>query len=127
MDRIGFIGDCLVSPYLLPDFLKDEKYLVFLKKVFPSLLRSVPFVIKTQIWFMHDGVPAHIIARCPIPPKYHISTAVDWKWGTPDLAFMLIRSQPTRFQFWVIYEIIDIRVACGQHKRSFNKNSYYSR
>ena len=56
----GIFGDPLVGPYLLPDRLTGEKYLVFLERMPPSLLRPIPSIVQ-QIWFLHDGATAHII------------------------------------------------------------------
>ena len=53
--------DHLVRIYLLPDLLSGEKYLVFLERALPSLLWAVSSIAQ-QMWFMHDGAPAHITA-----------------------------------------------------------------
>lgn len=105
----GIFGDHLVGPYLLPDRLTGEKYLVFLERVLPSLLRAVPSITQTQMWFMHDGAPAHITANVrhfldARYPQRWIGRGgpVKWPARSPDL-------NPLDFFFWghmksLIYE-----------------------
>ena len=57
----GIFSDHQVGHYLLLDRLTGKKVPVFLERVLPSLLRPVPSNPQ-QMWFMHDGVPAHIAA-----------------------------------------------------------------
>ncbi|GFW59741.1 DUF4817 domain-containing protein [Trichonephila clavipes] len=55
----GIIGDCLLGFYLLPPRLDGRKYLIFLETVMPIFLGTVPLHIFQDMWFQHDGAPAH--------------------------------------------------------------------
>lgn len=57
----GILGDCLIGPYLLPERLTGGNYLIFLDQVLPQLLADahVPVGSRRQMWFQHDGAPAH--------------------------------------------------------------------
>ena len=81
----GIFSDHLVGPYLLPDSLTGEKYLVFLERVLPNLLWPVPSIAQQML--------------------------LDRTWWTSDLACTLTRSQSTRFLFLGTYDILDILVA----------------
>ena len=56
---VGILGDCLVGPHFLPRGLNGEQYLRFLRSDLPNLLEDVPMRQCQQMWFMHDGAPAH--------------------------------------------------------------------
>ncbi|GBO07751.1 hypothetical protein AVEN_221123-1 [Araneus ventricosus] len=56
----GILGDYVVSPHILPDRLTGATYRIFLEQGLPSLLQAVPLPIQRDMWFMHDGTPAHI-------------------------------------------------------------------
>ncbi|GFW13183.1 uncharacterized protein TNCV_4120841 [Trichonephila clavipes] len=43
----------------LPERLNDTKYLVFLQHILPELLQIVPATAYQDVWFLHDGAPAH--------------------------------------------------------------------
>ena len=53
------IGDHLLGPYVLPDRLNANNYLVFLQEVLPDLLEDVPLNLYADHWFRQDGCPAH--------------------------------------------------------------------
>jgi hypothetical protein len=53
------IGDHLIGPYLLPLRLTGDIYLTFLKETLPELLEVVPLEVRREMWFQHDGAPAH--------------------------------------------------------------------
>lgn len=55
----GIIGDHLIGPYILPNRLNAPVYLVFLRDILPELLENVPLHIRQDMWFQHDGAPAH--------------------------------------------------------------------
>lgn len=59
----GIVGDVLIGPYLLPPRLDGTTYLAFLQQVLPDLLDDVPLAIVRQMWFQHDGAPAHFALR----------------------------------------------------------------
>lgn len=55
----GIIGDYLIGPYFLPQRLTGELYHQFIQNDLPGLLEDVPLRIRTEMWYMHDGAPAH--------------------------------------------------------------------
>lgn len=55
----GIIGDRLIGPYIFPNRLNAPVYLVFLRDILPELLEDVPLHIRRDMWFQHDGAPAH--------------------------------------------------------------------
>jgi len=56
---MGIIGDHLIGPYMMPDRLNAHAYLVFLSEVLPELLEEVPLEVRQNMWYHHDGAPAH--------------------------------------------------------------------
>lgn len=55
----GIIGDYLIGPMFLPDRLNGQNYRNFLENDLPTLLDDVPLETRRDLWFMHDGAPAH--------------------------------------------------------------------
>lgn len=55
----GIIGDLLIGPYIIPNRLNGPVYLVFIRDILPELLQDVPLNIRYDMWFQHDGAPAH--------------------------------------------------------------------
>lgn len=56
----GLIGDCIVGPHFLSEGMKGKDYFEFLQNVLSNLLDNVPLQQRQNMWFMHDGFPAHI-------------------------------------------------------------------
>jgi len=56
---VGVISDYLIGPYIMPDRLNAHAYLVFLKHGPPELMEDVPILVRGNMWFHHDGAPAH--------------------------------------------------------------------
>jgi hypothetical protein len=69
----GIIGNCVVSPYLLPDRLNGLAYCVFLQEVLPVRLEDVPLAVRCDMWFQHDGAPAHFRCTDPTAPQHTVS------------------------------------------------------
>lgn len=61
----GIIGDHLIGPFFLPGRLDGRSYRNFLETELPILLEDVSLLLRNQMWFMHDGAPAHfsVLAR----------------------------------------------------------------
>lgn len=61
----GIIGDHLIGPFFLPGRLTGHSYRHFLQHELPLLLEDLPLFLRNQMWYMHDGAPAHfsILAR----------------------------------------------------------------
>jgi hypothetical protein len=55
----GIIDDHLIGPYLLPLRLTGDIYLIFLQGTLPALLEPVPLEVRHEMWFQHNGAPAH--------------------------------------------------------------------
>jgi hypothetical protein len=56
---INFVGDCFVGPHVLPHQLIGNHYRDLLLHDLPKLLEGVPLAGRAQMWYMHDGAPAH--------------------------------------------------------------------
>lgn len=57
----GMVGDQLIGPYVLPPRLTGAAYLNFLNNVLENLLEDVPLATRINMWYLHDGAPAHYI------------------------------------------------------------------
>jgi hypothetical protein len=55
--------DALTS-YLLPLRLTGDIYLTCLQETLPELLEVVPLEVRREMWFQHDGAPAHCTNVC---------------------------------------------------------------
>lgn len=56
---IGILGDNLLGPVVLPNRLTGAGYLNFLQNTLRDLLDDIPLNQRQQMWFQHDGAPAH--------------------------------------------------------------------
>jgi hypothetical protein len=72
----GIIGNCVAGSYLLPDRLNGPAYCVFLQEVLPALLDDVPLTVRRDMWFQHDGAPAHFSAQI----QQHLNTQFPYRW-----------------------------------------------
>ena len=55
----GVIGDRLIGPFVLENNLRGDTYEVFLRNELPCLLEDIPLMVRSQMYFQHDGAPAH--------------------------------------------------------------------
>jgi hypothetical protein len=55
----GIIGNRLIGPHVLPPHLNGEGYLNFLQNELSNLLDDVPLEVRRDMWYLHDGAPAH--------------------------------------------------------------------
>jgi hypothetical protein len=55
----GIIGNRLIGPRVLPPHLNGEGYLNFLQNELSDLLDDVPLQVRRDMWYLHDGAPAH--------------------------------------------------------------------
>lgn len=88
----GIVGNFLIGPFVLPDRLNGEHYLQFLRDYLPDLLDNVPLATRQNMWFMHDGAPAHFSRNVRdhldiIYPNRWIGRngPIAWPARTPDL------------------------------------------
>lgn len=74
----GIINDTLIGPYILPNRLNGQTYLVFLQDVLPELLENVglPIDIRREMWFQQDGAPAHFSNEV----RQHLDTVYENQW-----------------------------------------------
>lgn len=70
---LAIFGDCLIGPVFLPNRLTGQVYLDFLRNELPVLLEDVPLFNRLNLWFMHDGAPAHfsIVVRNFLNQEYN--------------------------------------------------------
>jgi len=54
----GVLGNKLIGPFVL-DNLTGNAYEVFLRNELPGLLEDIPLMIRSQMYFQHDGAPPH--------------------------------------------------------------------
>ena len=55
----GILGGHLIGPVFLPSRLTGNDYLEFLASTLPELLGNIPLASLRNMFFMHDGAPAH--------------------------------------------------------------------
>lgn len=55
----GMVDGYLIGPYILENRLTGEHYLSFLRNELTTLLEEVPINIRMQMYYQHDGAPAH--------------------------------------------------------------------
>jgi hypothetical protein len=56
----GISSDHLIGPYLLLLPLAGYIYLLFIQEILPELLEVMPLLVHREMWFQHDGAPAHL-------------------------------------------------------------------
>lgn len=56
---IGIVDNNLIGPVFLPNNLNGENYLQFLQNELPEYLEEVNLRIRQNMWYLHDGAPAH--------------------------------------------------------------------
>jgi hypothetical protein len=55
----GIVGDYLVGPCIFPHQLTVNHYQDLFLHELQKLLEDVSLVVRTWMWYMHDGIPAH--------------------------------------------------------------------
>ena len=55
----GIVDDFLLGPYILPERLNANTYLIFLQNVLAELLRPIPLNIRHSMRFQHNGATSH--------------------------------------------------------------------
>lgn len=72
----GILGNNLIGPVVIPRRLNGAAYLNFLQNVLPTLFDDVPYGIRFQHWFMHDGAPPHF----SIDVRTHLNNTYQERW-----------------------------------------------
>ena len=55
----GLLGNKLIGPFVFDNNLTGNTYEVFLRNELPGLLEDIPLMIRSQMYFQHDGAPPH--------------------------------------------------------------------
>ena len=55
----GVLVNKLIGPFVFDNNLTGNAYEVFLRNELPGLLEDIPLMIRNQMYFQHDGAPAH--------------------------------------------------------------------
>ena len=71
----GVIGTQVLGPVFLPR-LNGDTYLQFLREILPELLDDVPLVLLRDVFYQHDGAPAHFTWNV----RQHLDTEYGARW-----------------------------------------------
>ena len=55
----GVLGNRLIGPFVFDNNLTGNTYEAFLRNELPGLLEDIPLIIRSQMYFQHDGAPPH--------------------------------------------------------------------
>ena len=55
----GVLGNKLIGPFVFDNTLTGNAFEVFLRNELPGLLEDIPLMIRSQMYFQHDGSPPH--------------------------------------------------------------------
>ena len=55
----GVLGNKLIGPFVFDNNLTRNAYEVFLRNELPGLFEDIPLMIRSQMYFQHDGAPPH--------------------------------------------------------------------
>ncbi|XP_011864210.1 PREDICTED: uncharacterized protein LOC105560037 [Vollenhovia emeryi] len=55
----GILGTQVIGPYFIEGNLNGQMYSDFLDNVLPILMEDVPLQTRMDMWFQHNGCPAH--------------------------------------------------------------------
>lgn len=88
----GIIGDKLIGPYFIDGNLNGNKYRNLLENELPDLLEDLSLELRQNMWFQHDGCPAHysVLARQVLDRDFNgrwigREGPVNWPARSPDL------------------------------------------
>ena len=59
----GMLGNRLIGPFVFDNNLTGNTYEAFLRNELPGLLEDIPLMIRSQMYFQHDGAPPHYTIR----------------------------------------------------------------
>lgn len=72
----GVIENHLLGPYIMPKHLTGENYNRFLQETLPELFDNIPLGFRQNMWYMHDGAPAHFARTV----RDTLNTAFPGRW-----------------------------------------------
>lgn len=88
----GMIDRYLIGPFILENHLTGAHYLNFLQNELQALLEDVPLNVRIQMYYLHDGAPAHFARQVrqyldeTFPQRWiGRSGPVNWPPRSPDL------------------------------------------
>jgi hypothetical protein len=88
----GIIGNKLIGPHIIEGTLNGQMYRDILENELPTLLEDLSLEVRQNMWFQHDGCPAHysMVAREVLDRDFNgrwIGRAgpVNWPARSPDL------------------------------------------
>lgn len=88
----GILGNKLIGPHIIEGNLNGEMYRNILENEMPTLLEDVSLEVRQNMWFQHDGCPAHysVIAREVLDRNFNgrwigRGGPVNWPARSPDL------------------------------------------
>lgn len=55
----GILNDCIIGPFFIDERLTGERYLQLIESSLEEQLESVPLNYLSELYFQHDGAPAH--------------------------------------------------------------------
>jgi hypothetical protein len=113
----GVIDNRLIGPFVFDENLTGDTYKEFLRKQLPGLLEDIPLMVRSQMYFQHDGAPPHFSRQVReylhelFPNRWFgRGGPVAWPPRSPDLT-------PLDYYLWghmktLVYEIkVDSRAA----------------
>ncbi|XP_076668214.1 uncharacterized protein LOC143368893 [Andrena cerasifolii] len=59
----GICGEFIVGPYIMSDRLDGPTYKDFLEHVLPDLMDDIPYEIRRNMYYQHDGAGPHYAAN----------------------------------------------------------------
>ena len=59
----GIVGEHLIGPFFIQGTLNADRYIQFLQHELPVLLEDIPLQTRREMWYQHDGCPAHSARR----------------------------------------------------------------
>lgn len=88
----GIIGNKLIGPHIIEGSLNGPKYQDILENELPILLEDLSLEIRQNMWFQHDGCPAHYsaVAREVLDRDFNgrwigRGGPINWPARSPDL------------------------------------------
>ena len=55
----GVLGNRLIGPFVFHNNLTGNTYEAFLRNELPGLLEDILLMVRSQMYFQHDGAPPH--------------------------------------------------------------------
>lgn len=96
----GVLNNCLLGPYFIEGRLDSQSYLTLLRSVVNDMLEDVPIMYLRDLYYQHDGAPAHYQSQVREFLNNHFQNhwigrggPVAWPARSPDLT-------PLDFYLW---------------------------